>query len=459
MENEKTFEEKVGEIIALVNEKKYIKARDSLLALINAVDIAEVLEEILDELGVERAVIIFRSLPKDVSVDVFSFLPIEDQVSVINGITDKEISFILDEMAFDDMIDVMEELPANVVDKILEKTPKEERKQINTFLNYPEGCAGTLMTPKYIGLQRNMSVRQALDYIKKEAVDSETIYTCYVKDFGRKLVGLISLRTLVISNDDIIIGDLMHTDYIAVNVYEDQEQVSEVFKKYGFLAVPVVDNESRLVGIITVDDIFDVIEDEATEDFERMGGVIDSSRTEYLDTSVLRHVKSRLPWLIFLMISLMFTGVIITMFEGMLSQVIVLVAYLPLLMGTGGNSGSQAATLIVRGLATGEIDINDALSVLWKELRISFSIGLILSLLNFVKIIFLDQESVLIALTISISMLLIIAFAKMIGGMLPMLAKKCKIDPALMATPMIASITDMISVITYFSLAKLLLGI
>jgi magnesium transporter len=459
MEYERTFDEITEDILKLVTEKKYIKARDDLIELNNPVDVAEVLEEIMEQVGLERAIILFRSLPKELSVDVFSFLPIEDQITIINGITDTEINFILDELDFDDMIDVLEELPANVVDKILEKTPKEERKQINTFLNYPEGSAGTLMTPEYISLSKNMTVADALAYIKKEAFDSETIYTCYVKDRGRKLVGIISLRTLVISNSDDIIEDVMQEDFISVKVYDDQEIVSQVFKRYGFLAIPVVDNESRLVGIVTVDDILEIIDEEATEDIERMAGVLGTAQMEYLDTSVFVHIKSRFPWLLFLMISAMVTGLIITRFEAMLSEVIVLVAYLPLLMGTGGNSGSQAAILIIRGLALGEIDVKDGLKVLWKEFRISLSIGILLSGLNFIKVLFIDGQGVLIALTISVSMILIIAFAKMIGGMLPLLAKKLGIDPALMATPMISSLTDMASVVTYFFLASLILGI
>ena len=459
MEYEKTFDEITDDILKLVTGKKYIKARDDLIALNNPVDVAEVLEEIMEQVGLERAIILFRSLPKELSVDVFSFLPIEDQVTIINGITDTEINFILDELDFDDMIDVLEELPANVVDKILEKTPKEERKQINTFLNYPEGSAGTLMTPEYISLTKNMTVEEALAYIKKEAFDSETIYTCYVKDTGRKLAGIISLRTLVISNSDDIIGEIMQEDFVSVKVYDDQEIVSQVFRRYGFLAIPVVDNESRLVGIVTVDDILEIIDEEATEDIERMAGVLGTAQMEYLDTSVFVHIKSRFPWLLFLMLSAMVTGLIITRFEAMLSEVIVLVAYLPLLMGTGGNSGSQAAILIIRGLALGEIDVKDGCKVLWKEFRISMSIGILLSVLNFLKVFFLDKQGFLIALTISLSMILIITFAKMVGGMLPLFAKKVGVDPALMATPMIASLTDMTSVVTYFFLASLILGI
>jgi magnesium transporter len=466
MENENTFEKNFGEnfieivenIIFLLNSKKYVAARDALLKN-NEVDIAEILEEVLEELGIEKTVIIFRTLPKDIAVEVFSYLPVEDQVAIINVITDKEIRYILDELDFDDMIDVLEELPANLVDKILEKTPKEERKLINTFLNYPDTCAGSLMTPYYISLNKNMTVDQALAHIKNEGMDSETIYTCYVKEMGRKLLGIVSLRILVVSKSDAKIEDLMHTEFICVNVRDDQEVVSEAFKKYGFLAIPVVDNEARLVGIITVDDILDVIEEETTEDFQRMAGVIDSGDAEYLDISVWKHVKNRLPWLFILMCSYVITGGIISSFENVLSQVISLVAYLPMLMGTGGNSGSQSATLIIRGMALGDVELRDAGKVLWKEVRISFIIGMILSLLNFARICWLDGEGPWIGLAVCSSMLIIVMAAKSIGSMLPMAAKKVGIDPALMASPMIASITDMISVVTYFLLATLILGL
>ncbi|MDO4553491.1 MAG: magnesium transporter [Bacillota bacterium] len=458
-EFEKQFEETVEAILALLREKKYVQARKEILAN-NEVDIAEILEEVREELGVEIAIIMLRALPKDVSVEVFSNLPSDDQLAIISGITDKEIRFIINEMDFDDMIDVLEELPANLVDKILDKTPKEERKLINTFLNYPENSAGSLMTPDYISLQKDMTVAQAMAHIKAQGMDSETVYTCYVKDRGRKLIGIVSLRSLVVAEDDVAVESLMHTeDMISVNVLDDQEAVSNLFKRYGFLALPVVDREERLVGIITVDDILDIIEEETTEDMQRMAGVMTADAEEYLDTSVWKHLKSRLPWLLFLMVSLMVTGVIIVQFESLLSQVIVLVAYLPLLMGTGGNSGSQSATLVIRGLALADIDLKDCGKVLWKELRIGFFAGLILSLLNGAKMLWLDGESLMVALTVCGSLLLIIMLAKCLGGMLPLLAKKLKIDPALMASPMIASLNDMITVVIYFAMATLILGI
>lgn len=457
MENDIKMDEIVQSILVLLEEKKYSKARDEILKN-NEVDIAEIIEEVLEELGPEKAIVLFRTLPKDVSAEVFAYLPIDDQVTIINGITDKEIQHIIDELDFDDMIDVLEELPANLVDKILEKSTKEERKLINTFLNYPETSAGSLMTPDYISLRKDMTVAEALAYIKAEGMDRETVYTCYIKDSGRKLLGIVSLRTLVVSDDHVVLETLMHEDIIYVNVLDDQEDVSDLFKKYGFLAIPVVDNEHRIVGIITVDDILDVIDEETTEDFQKMAGVAVSTE-EYLDMGVWKHVKNRIPWLFFLMCSLMVTGYIITKFEDVLSQVIILVAYLPLLMGTGGNSGAQSATLIIRGLAVGDVSLKDASKVLWKEIRISFLVGLILSTLNFAKIYFLDGEGPQVALTVCGSMLIIIMVAKIIGGLLPIGAKKVGIDPALMASPMIASLTDMVSVITYFLLASLILGI
>ena len=461
MDEKKTFDEAAEEIVSLAGEKHFKTIREKLLVF-NSADIAEILEEVLEEVGITETVIIFRLLPKDISVEVFSYLPSDDQVRIINAITDTEISYIIDELDFDDKIDVLEELPANLVDKILEKTPKNERSLINTFLNYPEDCAGTLMTPDYISLEQSWTVRRALRHIKNVGMDSETVYTCYVKSAGRVLEGIVSLRTLVVSDDDVLISDLMHKDIVSINVYEDQEEVSEKFKKYGFIAIPVVDNEKRLVGIITVDDIFDVIEEEATEDMERMAGVLDDSDTEYLDMSVWQQVKNRFPWLFFLMLSYILTGSIISTSEATLASVPALIIYMPMLMGTGGNSGSQSATLVIRGLSVGDIELKDALRVLWKEFRISFVIGLSLSVLNFVRVMIEqrgDPLQVQIALTVSVAMVAIVVAAKCIGSMLPMAAKKVGIDPALMASPMISSLTDMVSIGTYLLLAGAFLGV
>ena len=461
LDPEAAMEESMEKILELLEEKKYFMARDELLKYNNA-DIAEMFEEMLEEPErLERTIVVYRLLPKDVSVEVFAYLPSDDQLKIVNGITDKELSYIIDELDFDDKIDILEELPANLVDKILEKTPKDERRLINTFLNYPDNCAGSLMTPDYISLEKEWTVERAMQHIKEVGMDAETVYTCYVKDTGRKLIGIVSLSTLVVADDNRRIMDIMHTDYVCVNVYDDREDVSEDFKKYGFLAMPVVDKEHRLVGIITVDDILEVIEDENTEDMERMAGIIDleQSDQEYLDKSVFKHAKNRLPWLLVMMVSAMITGAIINSFENLLSSVIVLVSYIPLLMGTGGNTGAQASTLIIRELALGEVELEDALKVLWKEARISLCVGLVLSAVNFLKIIFIDKESWLIALTVCLSMIFIIVFAKAIGGMVPLLAEKLGADPALMANPIIASSVDMLSVLIYFLMASLILGI
>lgn len=447
-------------VFELIEEKKYALVREALLEN-NEADIAEIIEEVCDELGTEKSVILFRMLPKDISAVVFAYLSSDCQVNIVGGITVKEVQNIMEEMSFDDMIDVLEELPANVVDRILMRTDKETRKLINQFLNYPESSAGSLMTIDYIGLKKEMKVKDALEYIKIHGMDQETVYTCYVMDAQRHLEGIVSLRTLVISESYEVIKDLMHEDFISVNVMDDQEEIAQIFKKYDFLALPVVDKENRLVGIITFDDIMDVIEEETTEDFERMAGVldVDSSDKEYLDLSVMQHIKNRVPWLCLLTVSLMITGGIIARFEELMSQVIALVAYMPLLMGTGGNTGTQSATLIIRGMSLGEIELKDVLKVIWKELRISLVIGAVLAMINFAKIMLIDGQTSLIALTVSVSILIVVIFAKLIGGLLPMAAKKLKIDPALMATPMISSITDMVSVVIYLLLATMILGI
>lgn len=455
---EDLLEESRGKIYQLLDEKRYFQCRDELIKN-NAVDIAEMLQDIMRDYDMQKAVMLLRTLPKDISVDVFSYLDVDEQVEIITTITDPEVKYIIDELDFDDKIDVLEELPANMVDKILERTPKDERRLINAFLQYKDDSAGSLMTPDYINLQKNWTVKEALEHLKEVGMDSETIYTCYVLDTGRKLIGIVSLRSLVISPDNVKISDLMREDFVYAHVDDDQEEISDLFKKYGYLAIPVVDRESRLVGIVTVDDILDVIEEETTEDMERMGGVIDSTDRDYLDMSVFAHVKARLPWLLLLMCSYFITGGIIASFEKALASVIVLVTYMPMLMGTGGNSGTQASTLVIRGMATGELELSDVIKVAWKEIRIGLVIGICLSALNYVRIVFIDKETPLIALTVCCAMVLIVIVAKLIGALLPMIAKKIGWDPALMSGPMMASITDMISLGTYFTMAGFFLNI
>ena len=458
IDQEQAFEESREKIFELLEEKKYFRCRDELLKF-NAVDIMELLEEVMRKYDMQSAVILFRTLPKDISVEVFAHFDVDDQVEIINIITDPEIKYIIEELDFDDMIDVLEELPANIVDKILDKTPKNERRQINTFLMYKEYSAGSLMTPDYINLRKNMTRREALDHIRDVGMNSETIYSCYVLDGGRKLVGVVSLRSLVLADENTKVSDIMKEDIIFAHVDDDQEEVSELFKKYGFIAIPVVDNEDRLVGIITFDDILDVIEEENTEDMERMGGVIDNTDKDYLDTPVLMHVKARLPWLLVLMVSYVFTGGMIASFEKSLSAVIALVAYMPMLMGTGGNSGTQSSTVIITGMATGDLELSDVLRVLWKEFRIGIIVGICVSILNYMRIVAFDHNGSLVALTVCLSMVLIVIIAKCIGALLPMIAKKIGIDPALIAGPMMASLTDMVALGTYFTMARLVLKI
>ncbi|MDD6255488.1 MAG: magnesium transporter [Eubacteriales bacterium] len=452
------FDAEVKEIIELVTERRYSKVRSMLLEK-NAVDVAEILEETEEELGLDREILIFRMLPKDMSADVFPFLSEDNQVDIINGITQKETDQIINELAFDDMIDLLEELPANIVDKILVKTTKEERSLINTFLNYPENSAGSLMTIDYVHLKRDMTVAESLQHIKDVGEDAETIYSCYVIGEGRRLIGVVSLRNLVMSDPDTAVSTIMRSDVMSVSVLTDQEEVSNMFRKYGIIAMPVVDREGRLVGIITVDDILEVIDDETTEDFQRMAGVTGDSDDEYLEMSVWRHVRTRLPWLFILMCSYMITGGIISGFEDMLSEYISLVTYMPMLMGTGGNSGSQSSTLIIRALATEDVQISDALRVLWKEARIGILVGLCLSALNSLRIIYIDHDTAGVALTVCGAMFIIVMIAKCVGAMLPILAKAVHIDPALMAGPVVSSLTDMMSLGIYFVFASIVLGI
>ncbi|MBQ1422363.1 MAG: magnesium transporter [Firmicutes bacterium] len=449
-------------ILEFLEQKKYFMARDEMLKF-NEADIAEMFEELFDnEDELEKAVVVYRLLPKDVSVEVFSLLPVDDQLKIVEGINPKELNYIVQELDFDDKIDILEELPANIVNSILENTPKEERHLINAFLNYPEDSAGSLMTPEYISLDKDMTAKEAMAHIKKVGMDAETIYTCYVKDTGRKLIGIVSLSTLVIADDNTKVRDLMRSEFVYLNVYDDQEEVAAAFKKYDFLAMPVVDKEGRLVGIITVDDILDVIEEEDTEDIERMAGIVDVSDSwdsDYLDISVWEHAKNRLPWLLILMVAYIFTGMIVSSYEAKLSQVISLVAYMPMLMGTGGNTGSQASTLIIRGLATGEVELSDAAKILWKEARIGIVVGLILSAFNFLRVVFLDGQSVMIALTICTAMIFIVIIAKLLGSMIPLIVKKIGLDPALIANPFISSISDAVALTIYFAMASLFLGL
>lgn len=438
-------------ILELIEQKKYIQLKKELSEM-NEVDISE----ILDPLDLYTTLLIFRMLPKDMAAEVFSYFSPEQQADIINAVTDKELKYILDELFFDDMIDLIEEMPANIVSKILANSTHDERVLINQFLKYPAHSAGSLMTIEYVELKKNMTVKEALDHIKEIGLTKETIYTCYVTDNKRKLEGIVSLRNLVVSELDQSIMDIIQEEVIYVETHDDQETVANIFKKYGFMALPVVDKEHRLTGIITFDDIMDVMEEEATEDFQRMAAMVPSEEA-YLDSGIIALAKQRIPWLMILMIGATVTGGIITKFEEVLSAVVVLTAFIPMLMDTGGNSGSQSSTLIIRGLATGDVELNDLWKVLWKEFRISLLVGITLATVNFAKNMLFDRVGLMVSLTVSITVATTVMIAKMVGGTLPLIAKKLKLDPAIMAGPLITTIVDALTLTVYFAIASALL--
>jgi magnesium transporter len=441
------------ELEKLTEEKRYLFLKEK-LEKTNEVDIAELLEP----LDIHTTLLIFRMLPKDVAVDVFAHFSIEKQKNFVGLATNEELKEIVDELFFDDMIDLIEEIPANIVKKILLHTREEQRGLINQFLRYPPDSAGSIMTIEYVDLKKSMTVKNALSYIRKIGLKKETVYTCYVTDKNRKLEGIVSLRKLVTSDEYDLIENIMDQDVIYVHTHDDQEAVAAVFKRYGFLALPVVDKEDRLTGIITFDDIIEVIDQEATEDFQKMAAMAPTEE-KYLDADILTLAKHRLPWLIFLMLSAIFTEGIIRKFEGFLEAVVVLTAFIPMLMNTGGNSGSQSSTLIIRGLALEEIDLTDVAKILWKEFRISILVGISLAAVNFIRIYFFSDVGLTIALTVSLTLLVIVVISKVVGGTLPILAKKLNLDPALMAGPFITTIVDVLCLIVYFSIAAWLLNI
>lgn len=437
-----------------VKSKKFFKARE-ILKDMNAVDIAGYLEEIDDK----DMLILFRLLPKDQSVDVFSYMQVEEQEYIINSITDKEIGTIVEELFLDDTVDIIEELPATVVEKILSNTSKEKRRLINQYLNYPDDSAGSLMTIEYVSLKKEMTVKEAIATIKKGGVDKETIDTCYVTDSTRKIEGVISIRKLILSDDDVKLKDIMGTNIITINTKDDREYVADTFRKYDFYTMPVVDKESRLVGIITLDDIVDIIELENTEDFHKMAA-ISPSEVPYLKTSVFKLAKNRIIWLLILMIPATFTGKIIGSYESVLNKVVILTSFIPMLMDTGGNSGAQSSTLIIRSMALGEIQTKDILKVVFKELRVGLLIGVGLGAINLVRIYFLEPgANFLISLTVALTVAFTVVLAKLVGGLLPIGAKVLKLDPAIMASPLITTIVDVAALVVYFNVATRLLNI
>ncbi|HHX30780.1 MAG TPA: magnesium transporter [Clostridiaceae bacterium] len=443
----------IEKIEELIEEKEYVRANEA-LSTMNEADVTE----ILAACDPYKTLLLFRMLPKRLAAEVFSRFTPEQQLDIVSSVTSEELKDIVNELYFDDKVDLIEEMPANMVKKILSVTGEKERELINQFLNYPEDSAGSLMTIEYVDLKKHMTVRQALDRIKKTGMNKETIYTCYVTDAERRLEGIVSLRTLVTSDEDLVIGDIMEPDIVRVNTHDDQENVAHSFKKYGYLALPVIDNENRLTGIITVDDIIDIMEQEATEDFQRMAAMSPSEEA-YLSTGVFAMAWQRLPWLLILMVSATFTGRIMGRYENILTQAVVLSAFIPMLMDTGGNSGSQTSTLVIRGLALGDITTRDWWKVIWKEMSVSFLVGVALAVTNFVRLLLLEKIETPIALTVSITIVVTVMAAKIVGGVLPLIAKLLKIDPAIMAGPLITTIVDALALMVYFVAATALLGL
>ncbi|KEI80496.1 magnesium transporter [Clostridium botulinum] len=441
-------------ILELINEKKYSEAREELLKL-NSVDIATLLEEVDNK---KNMLVLFRLLPKDIEIDVFSYMSNDMQQYIIQSITHEEMTTIIDQLYFDDVIDLLEEMPANIVKKILLNTDEKKRKLINQFLKYGEDSAGSIMTIEFVDLKKEMTVEQAIERIRKIGVDKQTINTCYVIDKNRKLEGIISIRRLILSNKDVLIKDIMKENYVSINTFDDQEYVASQFKKYDLVSMPVVDKEHRLVGIITIDDIVDIIDQENTEDFHKMAAM-EPSEEEYLKTGVFELAKHRIIWLLVLMISATFTGNIIRKSEDVLQSVVILASFIPMLMDTGGNSGSQSSTLVIRGLALGEIKLKDIFKVMWKEFRVSVVVGIALSVVNFLRVYFIEKVSFMVSITVCISLFFTVVLAKVVGGILPIVAKKLKLDPAIMASPLITTIVDAVALLIYFGIAKILLGI
>lgn len=429
-------------------EKNQLSELKNILTEENPVDIAEVFED----LAKDKVLLIFRLLQKDIASEVFSYLSAEKQEEIIESITDEELRNILDELFLDDAVDLIEEMPANLVDKVLSNTSTETRKLINQFLKYPDTSAGSVMTVEYVSFKSDMTIGQALAYFKNVGMNKEDTDICFVIDSTRHFLGVITLKQLILVDDDIALVDAMDTSIPTVKTLDDQEYVADLFRKYDYNSIPVVDNEERLVGLITIDDVVDVIDQENTEDFHIMAAM-EPSDQEYLKESIFSLAKHRIIWLLVLMISATATGIIIRRYETVLQSVVVLAVFIPMLMDTGGNAGSQSATLIIRGIALGEIELSDIGKILWKEFRVSLLVGGALALVNFLRIYYIDRVGFTISFVVCLSLLITVIIAKVVGGSLPILAKSLKLDPAIMASPLITTIVDACALAIYFQLS------
>ena len=445
----------MDKIFSLINAETIdIVKLNALLNEMNTVDIAEAFES----MEKEKKIQLFRLLPKAIAADVFNCMDADGRQVIIEALTDSEVGNIINKLFADDAADLIEEMPANLVNRLLKNANREKREIINKLLQYPENSAGSIMTTEYVVLSENATVREAFDEIRATGVNKETIYTCYVIRRDHLLIGVVSVKKLILSKSHERIGDIMDSSVLFVKTTDNNESIAKQFQKYNLLAMPVVDKEQRLVGIITVDDIVDVIIEENTEDIEKMNALVPSDEP-YLNTGVFKHAKNRFLWLLFLMLSAVLTGLVITDFEEGLAVMPILMAFIPMLMDTGGNAGSQSAALIIRGMAVGEISQKDILRILWKEIRVALLCGLGLGFVNFIRVYIMNGQNLLLCIVITISLCCTLVIAKTIGCILPMVAKRIKIDPAIMAAPLITTIADVLSLIVYFSIAKVLLNL
>lgn len=437
-------------LLDLLKEKNARKLREELVKY-NEADIAEFIEEI-DEV---QTLAVFRILPKDIASEVFAYFDSDMKLHLLNLMTNTELTEIVDDLYIDDFVDMLEELPANIVKRVMKDINPEKRNIINQYLQYPEESAGSIMTAEFIDIKKSMTVGQALEHIRKVGMKSETVYTLYITDASRKLEGYLSIRTILKNDESVVVETLMEEDVIYANTFDDQEDIAKLFKKYGFLAIPVVDNEKRLVGVVTFDDAVDVMQEESTEDFELMAAMTPSEKP-YLKSSVLEIAKNRFVWLIILLLTATITGSIISKYEEVLTAVTGVIAFLPMIIGTGGNAGSQSSTIVIRGLSLGEIELSDYPKVFVKELGVSLVVGIGLSLFNYFRIIIFGGSKE-IALTVSLTLVFTILIAKSVGGLLPIIAQKLKMDPAVMAAPLITTIVDTLSLIIYVIFVNLIL--
>ena len=443
----------LDQLLELVEKKQFRRLKD-LLSDMNEVDIAE----FLDELEPDQQAVVFRLLPKDMAAEVFTYLEdSEDQEKLIGALSDKELREVLDELYLDDTVDIIEDMPANVVSRILRNTDASTRSQINQLLNYPKDSAGSIMTTEFVYLHPDSTVEESFARIRQVGLDKETVYTCYVTK-NRVLLGVVTVKTLLLSSYETHIRDIMETNLLSVKTHEDKEEVAQMFSKYDLSAIPVVDNDDRMVGIITFDDVMDVIEEEATEDIEKMAAILPTDKP-YFQTGVVETWKHRIPWLLLLMISATFTGTILGFFEEALAANAALTLFIPMLMDTGGNSGGQASVTIIRAMSLGDVEFSDCLRVIWKEVRVALLCAATLGVVVFFKVILLDRKGATVALVVALTIMVTIVVAKLVGCTLPMLAKKLGFDPAVMASPFITTVVDALSLLIYFAIATRILGL